>query len=121
VYLDADTLALQNCDDLFLCDGLCAAMRHSERFNTGVLVLRPSAALFAEMMDRIQTTPSYTGGDQGFLNSFFPAFKEAPFFDPQQGGALSAGDTQRTQHGVPVSRGRRGMGGGGSRSPACRR
>ena len=40
VYLDADTVVKQNIDDLFLCDGLCGVMRHSERLNTGVLALQ---------------------------------------------------------------------------------
>ena len=102
VFLDADTLVLRNSDDLFLCDGFCAAMRHSERFNSGVVTLQPSAALFAEMMDRIKTTPSYDGGDQGFLNSFFEAFKEAPFFDPRRGKLLSATGQPRVEEGVRV-------------------
>ena len=35
VYLDADTVAVRNMDELFLCDGLCGVLRHSERINTG--------------------------------------------------------------------------------------
>ncbi len=38
-YLDADTVVVRNIDDMFLCDGFCGVMRHSERLNTGVLVL----------------------------------------------------------------------------------
>ena len=37
----------------------------------GVLVLTPSAPLFAAMMGAVASTPSYTGGDQGFIASFF--------------------------------------------------
>lgn len=169
VYLDADTVVARNIDDLFLCDGLCGVMRHSERLNTGVLVLevrcksgagwscmwahaailrcaagrvgwhsfacgllghfggrpppqpcsaacslcarllQPSAQLFADMMERVATTPSYTGGDQGFLNSFFSDFMEAPFFDPGRGLCLSAAQPQWTSRtGIRV-----GAGGGG--------
>lgn len=37
----------------------------------GVLALTPSTELFNAMMASIGTTPSYTGGDQGFLNALF--------------------------------------------------
>lgn len=90
VYLDADTIALQSLDPLFLCDGLCGVMRHSERLNSGVMVLQPDAALFADMMRHIADTPSYTGGDQGFLNAYFAGFAGSPLFDPAKGERLSA-------------------------------
>lgn len=35
------------------------------------MALTPSTQLFNAMMDSIATTPSYTGGDQGFLNALF--------------------------------------------------
>ena len=46
-------------------------------FNTGVLLVRPSSALFASLLDGGGGTslrddlPSYDGGDQGFLNSLY--------------------------------------------------
>ncbi|KAL6776672.1 PGSIP6 [Auxenochlorella protothecoides x Auxenochlorella symbiontica] len=89
VYLDADTIALRNLDALFLCDGLCGVMRHSERLNSGVMVLQPQAQLFSDMMSRIEQTPSYTGGDQGFLNAYFSGFAASPLFDPGRGRLLS--------------------------------
>lgn len=89
VYLDADTIALQNLDSLFLCDGFCGVMRHSERLNTGVLVAQPSIDLFNDMMSKIGALPSYTGGDQGFLNSYFSNYASAPFFNPSRGQLLS--------------------------------
>ena len=63
VYLDADTLVVPpGADALFRCAGaLCAALRHSERFNSGVMVLRPDAAVAARMRALIHTLPSYTG------------------------------------------------------------
>ncbi len=63
VYLDADTLALPpGADDLFGCRAaLCAALRHSERFNSGVMVLTPNAATAANMSRLITVLPSYTG------------------------------------------------------------
>ena len=89
VYLDADTIASRNVDELFLCDGFCAVLRHSERFNSGVMVLEPSAATFADMLHRIYDTPSYTGGDQGFLNEYFSEFSNSPLFLPRAGKLLS--------------------------------
>ena len=63
VYLDADTLVLPTgADALFDCRAaLCAALRHSERFNSGVLVLRPDAATAANISRLITVLPSYTG------------------------------------------------------------
>ncbi len=63
VYLDADTLVVPpGADALFRCRGaLCAVMRHSERFNSGVMVLTPSAATARNMSALLTTLPSYTG------------------------------------------------------------
>ena len=65
-YLDADTLVApghaRGADALFACRAqLCAALRHSERWNSGVMVIRPSAALHANMSALITVLPSYTG------------------------------------------------------------
>ncbi|PRW56905.1 phosphoglucomutase PGM3 isoform B [Chlorella sorokiniana] len=103
VYLDADTIAVRNMDELFLCDGLCGVLRHSERINTGVMALTPSTELFNAMLDSIATTPSYTGGDQGFLNALFADWAAAPLFDPRQGRALSQSSEWRTS--APVAKG----------------
>ena len=61
VFLDADTIVVNNMDEAFKCPGFCAALRHSERFNSGVMVITPSEATFKGMMDSIQSTDSYTG------------------------------------------------------------
>eukprot|EP00210_Caulerpa_lentillifera_P005197 g4966.t1 len=82
VFLDADTLMLRNSDELFLCPGFCATLRHSERFNSGVMVVTPSEELYKDMMSKIHTLSSYTGGDQGFFNSYFKNFVNAPLYDP---------------------------------------
>ena len=42
-------------------------------FNSGVLLLRPSLAMHARMLRRIDELPSHDGGDQGFVASFFAA------------------------------------------------
>ncbi|KAG9135905.1 hypothetical protein Leryth_002609 [Lithospermum erythrorhizon] len=82
VYLDADTLVVKNIDDLFKCGKFCANLKHSERLNSGVLVVEPSKDLFEDMMSKVSTLPSYTGGDQGFLNSYYASFPNAHLFEP---------------------------------------
>ena len=72
--LDADTIAVNELNDLPQCKSIAGAPDTllADIFNTGVLVLRPSRVVFADMMEKISTLPSYDGGDQGFLNSYFP-------------------------------------------------
>ena len=62
VFLDADTLVLENIDELFECEPFCAVMRHSELLNSGVVVITPSRELFNHMHDLIGELDSYTGG-----------------------------------------------------------
>lgn len=83
VFLDADIMVIRNMDSLFSCPGFCASLRHSERFNSGVMSLEPSKETFEDMMKKIKEMPSYTGGDQGFLNSYFSGFAHSPLFDPE--------------------------------------
>lgn len=84
VYLDADTIVVNSIEDLFGCRGFCANVKHSERLNSGVMVVEPSRARFDDMVSKIKVLPSYTGGDQGFLNSYFQDFINAPLFDPRR-------------------------------------
>lgn len=62
VFLDSDTLVLENVDELFDCGPFCAAMRHSELLNSGVLVINTSKELFADMQALVGELSSYTGG-----------------------------------------------------------
>lgn len=62
VYLDADTIVVQSIEDLFKCGKFCANLKHSERLNSGVMVLEPSETLFNDMMRKVNTLYSYTGG-----------------------------------------------------------
>ncbi|GER26821.1 glycogenin-1 [Striga asiatica] len=82
VYLDADTIVVKNIEDLFKCQKFCANLKHSERLNSGVMVVEPSEQVFKDMVAKVNTMYSYTGGDQGFLNSYFPDFANAAIFDP---------------------------------------
>lgn len=80
VLLDADTVVLRNIDDLFERPNFSAAPDFfmPDRFNSGVMVVEPSAALFARLSDALRASTSYDGGDQGFLNEFFPTWYEGP-------------------------------------------
>ncbi|XP_042516337.1 inositol phosphorylceramide glucuronosyltransferase 1-like isoform X2 [Macadamia integrifolia] len=82
VYLDADTIVVKSIEDLFKCNKFCANLKHSERLNSGVMVVEPSETVFNDMMSKVSTLHSYTGGDQGFLNSYFPEFANAHVFEP---------------------------------------
>lgn len=62
VYLDADTIVVKNIEDLFKCGKFCANLKHSERLNSGVMVVEPSKEVFNDMMSKVNTLHSYTGG-----------------------------------------------------------
>jgi len=84
VYLDGDTVVLQNIDDLFAGDDFAAApdagldRANGQIFNSGVFAVSPSHELFQSLLDRLGTTGSYDGGDQGFLNNVFPEWRRLP-------------------------------------------
>ncbi len=61
MFLDSDVLVLKNMDSIFKCPGFCASLRHSERFNTGVMSLEPSVETYNEIITNIAKLPSYTG------------------------------------------------------------
>ncbi|CAM6105868.1 unnamed protein product [Calypogeia fissa] len=82
VFLDADTIVTQTIEDLFECQKFCANLKHSERLNSGVMVVEPSSELFEDMLSKVAILHSYTGGDQGFLNSYYEDFPNARLFDP---------------------------------------
>ena len=80
VLLDADTLVLQNVDDLFERPPFAAAPDFflPDRFNSGVMVVEPSNSLFGRMMETLAVAGTYDGGDQGFLNTFFADWYAMP-------------------------------------------
>ena len=80
IYIDADAIVLHNIDHLFRCAQFCASYRHSDLFNSGVLVLKPSVEVFNDMCSKIKKCGTYTGGDQGFLNCYYDQLKYAPMF-----------------------------------------
>lgn len=73
VFLDADTLVVQNCDELFDRDELSAVpdIGWPDCFNSGVFVFEPSRATYEAILEHAVQHGSFDGGDQGLLNSFF--------------------------------------------------
>ncbi|XP_073539776.1 glycogenin-1-like isoform X2 [Phyllobates terribilis] len=73
VYMDADTIALRNIDELFDREEFSAAPDSGwpDCFNSGVFVFRPSLDTFGRLLQYAEDNGSFDGGDQGLLNSFF--------------------------------------------------
>lgn len=73
VFLDADTLVIQNIDDLFEREELSAAPDPGwpDCFNSGVFVFVPNMDTYTSLLNFAVTTGSFDGGDQGLLNLFF--------------------------------------------------
>lgn len=73
VFMDADTLVLQNCDELFEREELSAVadIGWPDCFNTGVFVFRPNDETFNNLVSIAAKDGSFDGGDQGLLNSYF--------------------------------------------------
>ena len=82
VLIDSDAIVQRNIDELFSCGEFCAAYRHSDLFNTGVVVLKPSEQAFTKMCTKIQSIRTFTDGDQGLLNYFYEDMTKAPMFSP---------------------------------------
>ena len=62
VFLDANTLVLENIDELFDCRPFCAVLRDSELLESSVLVVTPSTELYNQMRDVVEELFSFTGG-----------------------------------------------------------
>lgn len=73
VFMDADTLVLQNIDDLFDKEELSAAPDPGwpDCFNSGVFVYKPSMDTYEKLLQFAIECGSFDGGDQGLLNLYF--------------------------------------------------
>ncbi|XP_066603380.1 triadin-like isoform X2 [Prorops nasuta] len=73
VFVDADTLVVRNCDELFEREELSAApdVGWPDCFNSGVFVFKPSMGTFESIVAFAVSKGSFDGGDQGLLNSYF--------------------------------------------------
>ena len=80
VLLDADMIVLRDLGDLFDRPELSAApdFMRPDRFNSGAMVLEPSRDKLARMLQQLAASPTYDGGDQGFLNTFFGDWYSGP-------------------------------------------
>jgi glycogenin glucosyltransferase len=80
VILDSDTAVVRNVDELFARPSFAAAPDFflPDRFNSGVMVIQPSRKTFGRMMQALANSGTYDGGDQGFLNSFYPDWYAMP-------------------------------------------
>ncbi|KAL6651043.1 hypothetical protein ACP70R_009968 [Stipagrostis hirtigluma subsp. patula] len=78
-----DTVVVKSIEDLFKCGKFCGNLKHSERMNSGVMVVEPSESLFKDMIRQVDSLPSYTGGDQGFLNSYYADFPNSRVYEPE--------------------------------------
>lgn len=81
VLLDADTIVLDNIDELFGRPAIAAAPDFllPDHFNSGVMVVEPGQETYERMLETLFTSKSYDGGDQGFLNSYYPDwYTDAP-------------------------------------------
>ena len=92
VFLDADTLAIQNIDKLFGYPEFCAApnlydtLADMHRLNSGVFVAQPNAATHADMLTRLDVPDVFwRRTDQTFLASYFPDWNGLPYtYNAQQ-------------------------------------
>ena len=80
VLLDADMVVRLPVDALFERPELAAAPDFllPDRFNSGLMVLEPSRDKLDRMLKVLAASPTYDGGDQGFLNAFFGDWYTGP-------------------------------------------
>lgn len=73
VFLDAATLVVQHCDELFDREELSAVPDTGwpDCFNSGVFVYTPSMETFWDLISFAERQGSFDGGDQGLLNMYF--------------------------------------------------
>ncbi|VDM52006.1 unnamed protein product [Angiostrongylus costaricensis] len=80
VFLDADTMVLQNADELFERPEFSAApdIGWPDCFNSGVFVYAPSLETYRRLLEFALSHGSFDGGDQGLLNEFFAGWRDWP-------------------------------------------
>ncbi|KAI6226431.1 hypothetical protein M3Y99_01293300 [Aphelenchoides fujianensis] len=78
VFLDADTLVIQNSDELFDRPDFSAApdIGWPDFFNSGVFVFAPSMDTYRALVQFGIDHGTFDGGDQGLLNQFYPTWRE---------------------------------------------
>lgn len=76
VFLDSDVSIVKPVDEIFDYNSPSFAPDyvdhvHTQRFNSGVFVICPSAADFRQLINFACISESYDGGDQGILNNYY--------------------------------------------------
>lgn len=82
VFLDADTVLLQNIDHLFDLDVEFAAapdIGWPDIFNSGVFFTKPNIGTYAALRRLADAGVSFDGGDQGLLNTYYSTFHRLSF------------------------------------------
>jgi len=86
VFLDADTLVVQNIDRLFgypefaAAPNLYESLADFHRLNSGVFVAQPSRRTFADILERLdQPDVFWKRTDQTFLEAYFPDWHGLPY------------------------------------------
>ena len=88
IFLDADAFVLQPIDSLAEHPSAFAAAPDTfpaDQFNSGVMVLSPSAARFRELVEWNAANGTAEGGDQCLLNDFFDEWYYAAWDDERSG------------------------------------
>ena len=82
VFIDADAIVSSNVDELFRCGSFCVVYRHSDLFNTGVFVLKPSVVMYNSFHLLAPTLPleSQTD-DQDILNFYYSNLRYGNMFN----------------------------------------
>jgi glycogenin len=86
VYLDADMLVYQNLDELFSQPHMAAVNAGGRlpeyaswtEFNSGLMVIEPSWQLYEDMLAKLPELYLPAGGDQDFLNAYYPDWPRQP-------------------------------------------
>jgi len=80
VFMDADTLVVDNIDELFEREELSATpdIGWPDCFNSGVFVFTPSDQTFRGLLKLAESEGSFDGGDQGLLNAYFSSWSTSP-------------------------------------------
>ncbi|CBJ30355.1 Glycosyltransferase, family GT8 [Ectocarpus siliculosus] len=81
VLLSDNMLVVENIDDLFLCEGICAAMQQAEVVSTSLIVLEPDLDIYQHMSRSVGTIYNFSNNFQGFLNTYLAGFETCAFFD----------------------------------------
>jgi len=88
LFLDADTLVLKPIDDLLDHPSAFAAAPDTfpaDQFNSGVMVIEPSARVYEALLAWNRVNGTAEGGDQCLLNEFFDEWYYTAWDDPTSG------------------------------------